>query len=216
MGEGRVRTMGTKAKLIQPIATRCVRAARSGRIEHDPRRTRRVVAQTARHKRSDKSKAKRGVKHGEWSDCRIVPKKGGESRSTARRRQPGVGLGKATDKGRKKEPEGQKSKVKQEESSMRERPNPAWPRRLADWINPEGAGKVHSLVDKVYSKRNLAMAWERVRGNAGSGGIDGQSIGDFAAVAEEELERLHQELKAGKYEPRAVRPRLDSRGRCGL
>jgi hypothetical protein len=28
--------MGTKAKLIQPIATRCVRAARSGRIEHDP------------------------------------------------------------------------------------------------------------------------------------------------------------------------------------
>ena len=91
---------------------------------------------------------------------------------------------------------------------MRERPNPAWPRRLADWINPEGAGKVHSLVDKVYSKRNLAMAWERVRGNAGSGGIDGQSIGDFAAVAEEELERLHQELKAGKYEPRAVRQQL--------
>ena len=91
---------------------------------------------------------------------------------------------------------------------MRERPNPAWPRRLADWINPEGAGKVHSLVDKVYSKRNLAMAWERVRRNAGSGGIDGQSIGDFAAVAEEELERLHQELKAGKYEPRAVRQQL--------
>ena len=91
---------------------------------------------------------------------------------------------------------------------MRERPNPAWPRRLADWINPEGAGKVHSWVDKVYSKRNLAMAWERVRGNAGSGGIDGQSIGDFAAVAEEELERLHQELKAGKYEPRAVRQQL--------
>lgn len=91
---------------------------------------------------------------------------------------------------------------------MRERPNPAWPRRLADWIKPEGAGKVHSLVDKVYSKRNLAMAWERVRRNAGSGGIDGQSIGDFAAVAEEELERLHQELKAGKYEPRAVRQQL--------
>ena len=32
-----------EGKLIQPIATRCVRAARSGRIEHDPRRTRRVV-----------------------------------------------------------------------------------------------------------------------------------------------------------------------------
>lgn len=52
------------------------------------------------------------------------------------------------------------------------------------------------------------MAWERVRRNAGSGGIDGQSIEDFAAAAEEELERLHQELKAGKYEPRAVRQQL--------
>ena len=141
--------MGTKAKLIQPIAKRCVRAARSGRIEHDPRRTRRVVAPAAGHKRSDKSKAKRGVKHGEWSDCRIVPKKGGESRSTARRRQPGVGLGKATDKGRRKEPEGQKSKVKQEESSLREKPEPDWPRRLADWRNPEGARKADSVVDKV-------------------------------------------------------------------
>jgi RNA-directed DNA polymerase len=117
-------------------------------------------------------------------------------------------LGKAADKGRRKEPEGQKSKVKQEESSMREKPEPDWPRRLADWINPEGARKVHSLVDKVYSKRNLAMAWERVRRNGGSGGIDGQSIGDFAAAAEEELERLHQELKAGRYEPRAVRQQL--------
>ena len=117
-------------------------------------------------------------------------------------------MGKAADKGRRKEPEGQKSKVKQEDSSMRERPKPAWPRRLTDWINPEGARKVHSLVDKVYRKRNLAMAWERVRRNAGSGGIDGQSIEDFAAAAEEELERLHQELKAEKYEPRAVRQQL--------
>ena len=57
--------------------------------------------------------------------------------------------GKATDKGRRKEPEGQKSKVKQEESSLREKPEPDWPRRLADWRNPEGARKVDSVVDKV-------------------------------------------------------------------
>src|SRR5215813_228868 len=25
------------------------------------------------------------------------------------------------------------------------------PRRLADWINPTGARKVHSLIDKVYA-----------------------------------------------------------------
>ncbi len=33
---------------------------------------------------------------------------------------------------------------------MRETPVHHHPRRLADWINPTGAKKVHSLVDKVY------------------------------------------------------------------
>ena len=44
------------------------------------------------------------------------------------------------------------------------------PRRLADWINPTGARKVHSLVDKVYQRKNLEMAWEMVKANRGSGG----------------------------------------------
>jgi hypothetical protein len=71
-------------------------------------------------------------------------------------------LGKATDKGRRKEPEGQKSKVKQEESSLREKPEPDWPRRLADWRNPEGARKVDSVVDKVMiflRKRGLGSCF---------------------------------------------------------
>jgi RNA-directed DNA polymerase len=32
------------------------------------------------------------------------------------------------------------------------------PRRLADWINPTGAKKVHSLVDKVYKRKCSASA----------------------------------------------------------
>jgi hypothetical protein len=39
------------------------------------------------------------------------------------------------------------------------------PRRLSDWINPTGARKVHSLIDKVYKRKNLEMAWEKVRAN---------------------------------------------------
>jgi hypothetical protein len=35
------------------------------------------------------------------------------------------------------------------------------PRRLAAWINPTGARKVHSLVDKVYQRKNLEMAWRK-------------------------------------------------------
>jgi len=38
---------------------------------------------------------------------------------------------------------------------MREKPVHHHPRRLADQINPTGAEKVHSLVDKVYRMKRL-------------------------------------------------------------
>jgi RNA-directed DNA polymerase len=37
-------------------------------------------------------------------------------------------------------------------------------------------GKWFSLMDKVYSGRNLEAAWERVKANKGSAGVDNQSI----------------------------------------
>jgi hypothetical protein len=48
---------------------------------------------------------------------------------------------------------------------MSERPEHCRPARLADWINPTGARKAHSLIDKVYKRKNLEIAWERVRAN---------------------------------------------------
>jgi RNA-directed DNA polymerase len=48
---------------------------------------------------------------------------------------------------------------------MSEIPVHSRPRRLADWINPTGAKKVHSLIDKVYQRKNLEMAWETVKAN---------------------------------------------------
>ena len=79
------------------------------------------------------------------------------------------------------------------------------PRRLADWINPTGARKVHSLVDKVYKRKNLEMAWEKVRANRGSGGVDGQNLETFAAQSEQQLDRLQSELKEDTYRPQPVR-----------
>jgi len=55
------------------------------------------------------------------------------------------------------------SKVDEVDSSVREKPEHHRPRRLADWLNPTAARKVHSLIDKVYQRKNLEMAWERVR-----------------------------------------------------
>lgn len=79
------------------------------------------------------------------------------------------------------------------------------PRRLADWINPTGAGKVHSLVDKVYQRKNVEMAWEKVKANRGSGGVDGQSLEAFAAQLDQQLGRLQSELKEDAYQPQPVR-----------
>ena len=79
------------------------------------------------------------------------------------------------------------------------------PRRLADWINPTGARKVHSLVDKVYQRKNLERAWESVKANRGSGGVDGQSLDGFAAQLDLQLDRLQSELKDETYRPQPVR-----------
>jgi hypothetical protein len=42
------------------------------------------------------------------------------------------------------------------------------PRKLTDWINPTGAKKVHSLIDKVWQRASLS---HRAR--------DPSGIGDF-------------------------------------
>ena len=79
------------------------------------------------------------------------------------------------------------------------------PRRLADWINPTGVRKIHSLVDKVYQRKNLEMAWEKVKANRGSGGVDGQNLEAFAAQLDPQLDRLQSELKEDTYQPQPVR-----------
>lgn len=88
---------------------------------------------------------------------------------------------------------------------MSERPVHPRPRRLAEWLNPTGAKKEHSLIDKVYKRKNLERAWESVRRNQGAGGIDGQSIAAFEEHREEHLERLAKELSAETYQPAPVK-----------
>ena len=73
---------------------------------------------------------------------------------------------------------------------MSEIPVHARARRLADWINPAGARKVHSLIDKVHSRMNLELACERVKAKRGMGGVDGQSLAAFEAQLDQQLDRL--------------------------
>ena len=92
------------------------------------------------------------------------------------------------------------------ESSLCEKPERHASRRLSDHLVLEGQKqKVHSLVDKVYSRKNLKLAWERVRANQGASGTDGVTIGEFEADLDANLERLHHELREKTYRPQAVR-----------
>jgi RNA-directed DNA polymerase len=63
-------------------------------------------------------------------------------------------------------------------------------------------------VDKVYKRKNLEMAWLRVKRNAGAGGVDEQSLAMFESCLDEQLARLHAELKDGTYRPLPVLQQL--------
>jgi retron-type reverse transcriptase len=88
---------------------------------------------------------------------------------------------------------------------MSETPVHRRPRRLANWINPTDAKKVHSLIDKVYKRKNLEMAWEKVKANRGSGGVDGQTLKAFGEQLDPQLDRLQSELTEETYKPQPVR-----------
>ena len=49
------------------------------------------------------------------------------------------------------------------------------------------------------------MAWEKVQANRGSGGVDGQTLEEFSAQLDQQLDRLHRELQEDVYQPRPVR-----------
>lgn len=95
-------------------------------------------------------------------------------------------------------------------------------RMLSALVNGVKGGKWFSLMDKVFAPRTLAVAWTKVHANKGAAGVDGQSIGKFAAKAELYLSELSAALREGIYRPQAVKrvdiPKGDGRTRprpCG-
>ena len=63
------------------------------------------------------------------------------------------------------------------DSSLCEKPERHALRRRSDHLRLEGQKqKVHSLVDKVYARKNLQLAWERVRANQGASGTDSRAV----------------------------------------
>jgi RNA-directed DNA polymerase len=78
--------------------------------------------------------------------------------------------------------------------------------------------RFHALMDRIWRSDVLREAWERVKRNRGSAGVDAQSIADVERLGIEGfLMELQAELRAGKYRPRAVLrryiPKADGRKR---
>jgi RNA-directed DNA polymerase len=78
-------------------------------------------------------------------------------------------------------------------------------RMLSALVNGVKGGKWYSLMDKVYAPKTLAVAWTKVRSNKGAAGVDGLSIGRFAAKADLYLSELSTALREGTYQPQAVK-----------
>src|SRR5512136_130177 len=79
-------------------------------------------------------------------------------------------------------------------------------RMLKRLTSREPANRIwFTLVDKIYAPANLQSAFEKVWQRGGSAGADAQTVGHFARHAEVELQRLHEQLREGKYWPQPLR-----------
>jgi len=65
--------------------------------------------------------------------------------------------------------------------------------------------KVHSVIDKTFSHKNLELAWEKVKKNRGSAGIDEGTVAKFEEDKEYYLNLLHHKLGEDTYRPKAVK-----------
>ena len=81
-----------------------------------------------------------------------------------------------------------------------------WTERMVSALdNGVKGGRWYSLIDKVHAPATLQAAWAKVRANRGAAGVDGVSIGRFAARSDVYLAELASELRTGQYRPQPVR-----------
>ena len=139
-----------------PTAPRCLRTARYGRTACDLRRTGRVSGGTGVSRPISESEVasealsvvgRLNITYEAWrKPC---------DRATGDR----SGSGKAADEdGRAKKGSQMSKEEGGRNSSFSEKPVRSRPRRLADWINPTGAKKVHSLIDKGMASMCLPIS----------------------------------------------------------
>lgn len=69
---------------------------------------------------------------------------------------------------------------------------------------PQATGR-GGLLEQALARENLVLAWQRVKANKGSAGVDGRTISETAAYLKTDWPRLRAELLSGGYRPSPVR-----------
>lgn len=77
--------------------------------------------------------------------------------------------------------------------------------KLGQKAKEEPKFRFYALYDRIYRKDVLQAAWKQVKANRGSAGVDGVTIKEIEEKIEEELERLHEELREKRYKPQPVK-----------
>lgn len=72
-------------------------------------------------------------------------------------------------------------------------------------LNQELKFKMHSIYGQLLVERKLMTAWEQVKANKGSGGVDGVTIETYKSREEENIKKLLERLKEKSYKPTPVR-----------
>lgn len=73
------------------------------------------------------------------------------------------------------------------------------------WGRKSKEFKVHSLIDKVYKRLNLYIAFEKVKANKGASGVDRVSVEEYERNLASNIEEIHRLLYEDKYIPQPVR-----------
>ena len=61
------------------------------------------------------------------------------------------------------------------------------------------------LLEKVIDRKNLNLAYKRVKSNGGSHGVDGMRVEELLSYLKQHGNRIKQDLLEGKYRPQPVR-----------
>jgi RNA-directed DNA polymerase len=81
-----------------------------------------------------------------------------------------------------------------------------WTERMLKALEERVKGGVwFALIDKVWAERTLERAWEQVRSNGGSPGVDGMTVERFAQDSQKRLLAVKEQLRKATYQPKPVK-----------